>query len=457
MKRKLIVAVVMLCSALAKIPAQPVLQTLASNGPPANRLNIVVLSEGYTSNRMETFLADSTNALNALLEHQPYKEYRAFFNGFAIWVPSAQSGSDHPSYGQSRNTYFNSTYDAADRIITIPPDATGQGKVDALLRSLLPEYDLAILLVNDRTPGGSDGFGKTAISSTAVSSVEILTHETGHVLAGLGDEYDTPYPGFPDIEEPNTTRATALEQIKWKAWIAANTPLPTPATGAFSGVVGLFEGAHYHTKGWYRPQLDCAMRSQGTPFCEVCSEALILSVYREVRPVDAVIPPSTNISVAANDSLAFGLSLVEPATLAHQVQWFADGAALANATNRDLSLPPGSLGPGPHLISARVADKTPAVRTDPDSLLSQTITWSVSVNAVQAELRLDSIALLPGERVRFRVIGTAPGGFAIQQSSDLGSWSGIVTNTLAGGEYWHTNNAAEGEDGLFFRAVTPPR
>ena len=243
------------------------MQTILTNGPVSNRLNVVVLSEGYTTNQLSQFLLDATYAVNTLLSHPPYNEYRNYVNAFAIKVASVQSGSDHPYYSIYRNTYFNSTYDnSSDYLITIPPNfadanySHGQGKVDALLQTNMPDCHLPILLVNDITDGGSDGVNNTAIGSIGFELPEILTHETGHVLANLGDEYTTASPGFPDTEEPNTTRQTNRLLIKWKAWISTNTPIPTPPTSAYSSVVGLFQGAHYHPTQWYRPQLDCLMR-----------------------------------------------------------------------------------------------------------------------------------------------------------------------------------------------------
>ena len=113
---------------------QATIQTVLANGPISNRLNLVILSEGYTANQLAQFLVDATNAVNVLLSHPPYQEYRNYVNAFAIKVASTESGSDHPYYGQYRDTYFNSTYDSvADYLITIPAGSTGQGRVDALL------------------------------------------------------------------------------------------------------------------------------------------------------------------------------------------------------------------------------------------------------------------------------------------------------------------------------------
>ena len=103
----LIVAVVT-CGRLCAL-AQPSMQTILTNGPVSNRLNIVVLSEGYTSSQLAQFFVDATNAVNAVLSHSPYQEYRSYFNAFAIKVASNQSGSDHPASGVTKDTYFNST------------------------------------------------------------------------------------------------------------------------------------------------------------------------------------------------------------------------------------------------------------------------------------------------------------------------------------------------------------
>jgi len=441
--------------ALLGASAQPSMHTILSNGPVSNRLNIVVLSEGYTTNQLVRFLVDSTNAVNGLLSHQPYQEYRNYVNAFAISVASNQSGSDHPTYPLYRDTYFNSTYDpVSDRLITIPTNITGQGKIDAFLQSFMPKYHLPILLVNDPAYGGSDGFDKTAIASIGDSSFEILTHETGHVLANLGDEYTNAYPGFPDMEEPNTTRETRLGFIKWKNWISTNTPVPTPATGDYGSIVGVFNGAHYHTTNWYRSKLECAMNHFGVPFCEVCSEALVLGIYQRVRPVDAFVPASTNLSISSTQAITFNVSLLQPSTHNLSVQWFTNGIAVTGATNGSFTLFPETLGSGNHAISSVVRDETTLVRTDPSNLLAQIVMWSASVSLPQ--LQLDSPLMLAGGSFAFWITGNAPQGFVIQGSTNLVDWIPLRTNFLSAGKYGYTNSNAGSFPERYFRAMTPP-
>ena len=440
---------------LLPLSAQTNFVTIVTNGPASNRLNVVFLSEGYTSGQFGQFLTDATNTANNFLATAPFAEYAPYLNFFAIAVASVESGSDHPNDGSYKNTYFNSTYDVYN-FISIPSGASGQGKVDALLTTFLPTANLTILLVNDPNLGGSDGGGKTAITSIApVSLAYIPVHEAGHVLAGLGDEYTDANPGYPDIEEPNTTRETNRAAIKWRAWISTNTPVPTPPTGDYQPFVGLFEGAHYHVTGWYRPKLNCLMGSFYDYFCEVCSEALVLSIYRKVRPVDSFTPVATNLTVTSPSALSFTLTTLQPASHTLSFQWLTNGTSVAGATSSTFTIAPAALKNGtPNTIAVRIVDPTPLVRTDPSNLLSQTRSWTLNVSVPQ--LQLSAPRWLPGAKFAMRVTGVAPQGFAIQASTNLASWLSLSTNSLVNGQFDYTNSPGSNHPSQFFRAVTPP-
>jgi len=160
--------------------------------PTTNRINLVFLAEGYTAGQTAKFTNDARAVLQQLTTTPPFNEYSNYFNAFAVFVASVQAGSDHPASGIFRDTYFNSTYDSygIQRLVTIPPNdqdgdyANGLGKVDALLQALLPDYDVALLVVNDAEYGGSGG--TVLVTSTNPSSPEIGVHEFGHTFADLG-------------------------------------------------------------------------------------------------------------------------------------------------------------------------------------------------------------------------------------------------------------------------------
>jgi hypothetical protein len=451
------------CLALAAFWGSPglaqTLTTILNNGPTANRINIVVLSEGYQTSQLGTFLRDATNVVQSMLASPPYLEYSNYFNAFAIAVASNQSGSDHHTPTTTLvDTYFNSTYDSygVQRLVTIPPNdwdanyADGQGKVDALLRALMPEYDIPLMVVNDTQYGGSGG--SVLISSVNSASPEIVVHESGHNFGKLTDEYSSAYPGWVPVEYPNATAQTNRALIKWTAWIAASTPIPTPST--YTSVEGLFLGAEYQTSGWYRPKYDCKMNHLGIPFCDVCSEQLVKSTCETVSLLDAFSPAATNLSIGTGTPLAFSVVPLRPRTHSLSLQWFTNGTAVAAATNAGFSLLPASLRAGSNLLQVQVRDSTPLVRNDPQNVLSNSVAWMLNVSISQ--LQLTSARWLGGGKFTFAVVGVAPNGFVIQASSDLKMWVPVATNFLAGGSFQFTNSAAGTFPALYYRAAILP-
>lgn len=368
--------------------------TLRSNGPPDLRLNLVVIAEGYQDFERNRFLRDAQVVVDGILRTEPISFYQAHFNAFAVFVASAESGSDHPAEGISRDTYFNSTYDSYGirRLITIPPNnrdrdsSKGMGKVYSLLADLVPDYDLMALVVNDSEYGGSGG--PVLVVSTHEDSAEIAIHELGHTFAHLGDEYSDAYPGFPDIEEPNTTRETVRTRIKWNQWIDPTTSVPTPLEG-FGSVIGLFQGAHYHSSGWYRPKANCKMRTLDVPFCAVCAETLVLGIHQRIPQPSALSPPATDpVIVSIFEDQGFRLDVMPAVHESVSVVWKLNGVTLANPPEpAELRLTGGSLPLATNDLSASLLLSTPLVRNDPLQLLQPHIRWTV-VKDASAQPRL---------------------------------------------------------------------
>ncbi len=446
--------------------------TLATNGPASNRLCIVFLSEGYTNSQAGLFLTDCTNAMNSFFgggtytAEEPFLEYSNYFNAYAVFTNSAQSGSDHPMFAITKTTAFNSTYDAAnDKIITITNGPMGQGLVDGFMtNSSAPwssgRYKLPVMLVNEPfTEGGSGGV--TAIASTGGNFQGILVHESGHVLAGLGDEYPAD-PGGLDFSglpaEPNTTTNTAFAAIPWKLWIDTNaTPIPTPNDVLYFSDVGLFEGAHYNLTNWYRPKLNCRMRSvsTGVPFCEVCREALVKTFYSKVRGIESALPTNSALTLTTTQAVTFSVALLQPLTHTLSVQWQTNGVNVPNATNTSFNFNPASVTNGTYALRALVHDDTAWVRNDPAGMLYSTNTWNVTVALPQ--LWLESPQALAGGQFRFTVRGTGVTNFTIKTSTNLTGWASLSTNSLTGGQFNFTNSGLSNLPGRFYRAVAPPQ
>ena len=443
--------------------------TLRTTGSASNRLSIVFLAEGYTSAQTNLFLTDCTNALNAFFGggaytgEEPFVEYSNYFNAYAVFTNSAQSGSDHPRYSLVRTTAFNSTYDATlDYIITIPPGPTGQGLVDGFItNNAAPwsqaRYKLPVMIVNDVIKGGSGG--ATAIVSTGGDFQGVLVHESCHTLAGLGDEYEAD-PGGADYSnlpsEPNTTTNTTFNLIPWKSWIDTNTTaIPTPDYPTNAALVGLFEGAHYSPTGWYRPKRTCRMRSvtTGVPLCEVCREALVKTFYSKVRAIDSATPTNVSVNITSNALATFSVVPLQPLNHALAIQWQLNGTNLPGATNSVLNLQPESITNGAYSLRAVVRDNTDWVRNDPANLLASTNSWNLSIAVPQ--LWIESPAALAGGGFRFTVRGSAVTNFTIKASTNLANWTSLSTNTLVAGQLSFTNTS--GLPLRFYRTVAPPQ
>ncbi len=426
--------------------AQTSMQTLLTNGPAAKRVNVVFLSEGYTTNELGKFLTDAQAVLNNLLVTPPFRAYSNHFNAFAISVPSVESGSDHPATGIARNTYFNSTYDTSGiaRLLTI--NSTGRSRVNALLATYLPLYDIVAVIVNDPEYGGSGGF--PLVTSVNIASPEIAIHELGHSFSGLGDEYSDAYPGYPDVEEPNTTTQTSRAAIKWTSWIEPTTPVPTPATGGYSTVVGLFEGAHYHPTGWYRPKLNCKMRALSVPFCEVCAETLVKSVYGQIRPIESIAPATNNvISLTNSGAITLGITNLSPVAHALQTQWFVNNTPVIGATSTLFSVTGFGLPAGTNLVRVEVADPTTYVRNDSAQVLKDRRTWRVAAVIIPPRLAVT--------RAGGQVLISWPtgyNGFRLETSPSLNppTWSPMFTIANETNIIWPST-----ADTAFFRMRWP--
>lgn len=360
--------------------AQSTLFTVQNNGPRSKRINFVFLSEGYTTAQLPAFAGHVNTAINYLFSREPWQRYRSYCNVFRIEIASTQSGTDNGSAGTAVTTYFNSGFNTPSVTQLLTIDSTGQNRAYALMNTHVPEYDVPIVIVNDTKYGGSGG--SISITSTNSSSAQIAEHEIGHSFANLADEYDNDYPGYTPSEKPNNTAVTSRNLIKWRSWIAAATPIPTPEGGAFGSAVGLFEGSMYRTVGQYRPHDNSLMRNLNRPTGEVNSQQFVISIYGQVSPVESYTPATLTRTVTQSlQTLDFSVvpkipSLAPPLT----VEWRMDGQPVSGATTESFSLLSDVFGNGSHTVSARVKDPTAYVRDDPADLLGETITWTLNLS-----------------------------------------------------------------------------
>ena len=444
-----LVQVVIAMAVAAAIPAfgQASMMPLLPNGPTSDRINLVILSEGYTEAELAQFRTDATNTLAALFSNSPIAGYQEHFNAFAISVASAESGSDHPSRGIYRNTYFGSSYDNAGiaRYLTVPQ----RQPVYNILYQFIPQYDLVVILVNDEEYGGSGGRFMTISKHSATA--EIVRHELGHSFANLGDEYTTGESA--GYELPNATQDTDRNLTKWSSWIEGGTAVPTPVSPSTDSKVGLFEGAHYNSAGWYRPKSNCKMRSLGADFCEVCKEALVKAVYAQSRPLRSQEPASFLANLVAASSQTFRVKTTTPPGQPMEIRWILNGTPMGE-TSSNLVLTAAQLNPGTNFLQVNIADRTSLVRSDPDALLQASHTWQVVLEA-SSQLRIERPTRLQDGRMVFNVVGTAANGMRIETSSNMTTWTPVATYGSLDGTLSITNSPANGSVTIM-RAVCLP-
>jgi hypothetical protein len=364
---------------LAALPAaaQHALHELEINGPSDNRIDFLIMGDGYTAAEQEAFLADAEGVIDGVFAQPPFAPYRPFFDFRAIASVSAESGSDHPSDGVDADTAFGCGFECfdIDRLICCDDAA-----VFAAADALAPEHDAILLLVNDPEYGGSGG--AYAIASLSFWTEAMVMHELGHSFAGLADEYEDPYPGFPfEDVYPNVSTTWGPGDLKWAAFVEDDTPLPTPEPDPIVdplGPVGAYEGACYQSTGLYRPVPACLMRTLENGPCPVCAQALVLAYHGYVELIDAAAPADDSVSGAVGDVLDFAVDAVEPVPTTIAYDWLLDGESIGDAAA--LALPIECLAPGAHALVAEVRDETDLVFEiyDPEELLFASRAWTVT-------------------------------------------------------------------------------
>lgn len=249
------------------------------NGSFENKVDIVIIPEGYTYQDSIKLINDVGRFKEYLFNTSPFKENQEKFNINLVFSWSEERGTDIPPKNIWKNTVVNSRFYTfyLDRYLM-----TSDNKTLRNIASNVP-YDQIYILVNTDKYGGGAIYNHYAVCvSDNIYSEYIFTHEFGHSFAFLADEYynsEVAYDNFYryDIEplEPNITTLIDFES-KWKNMIEGDIPIPTQGTKEYLNKVGVFEGGGYSAKGIYRPQLDCTMKSISVDnFCEVCKSAII--------------------------------------------------------------------------------------------------------------------------------------------------------------------------------------
>jgi len=107
MKTQLAMVLLYCVASIAPAMAQTV-ANIYSSGDPANRIDIVIVGEGYTSSESTKFAADATSLVNGFLKGEIYDDYTSYFNVWSLFTPSIESGASHQEFTPPvvKNTAF---------------------------------------------------------------------------------------------------------------------------------------------------------------------------------------------------------------------------------------------------------------------------------------------------------------------------------------------------------------
>jgi len=295
---------------------------ILENGPSSQKVDIVILGDGYSTAEMEKFRNDAKRLTAVLLSVEHFKSGKSDLNIRAIETPAAQSGVNKPHPGVFKRTPLSVSYGIFD---SERYALTFDNKTVRNIASEVP-YDFMVILINEKTYGGGGIYNLyTTVSADNKFADYIIVHELGHHMGALADEYYTSSVSYEaqkvTVEpwEPNVTALLDKDNLKWKSVMEPGTPLPTPwnkevfdkfgykiqkerdslrkakvpesvmedlftrqlkqenqffSSEKYKDKVGAFEGANYTQFGLYRPQLDCIMYTRHIKFCKVCRKSL---------------------------------------------------------------------------------------------------------------------------------------------------------------------------------------
>lgn len=407
------------------------LRPLQVTGPPEERLNLVIMGDGYTAGEMDDFRADIDRNLNVMWAHEPFRSYRDYFNVYALEIPSDVSGiSCDPDDGNvRRDTPLHLEYadecpaDPLARGITYREPEGHEARTRYLQEHVAPELGIpadaqnlqTLALANTFTYGGIGGRHATTSGGSPQGPL-ISLHELGHSLGNLQDEYpyrSRPTPGGPwcDPEEtdssdrdfcrePDSVHHTRMsaeemkgEKAKWWRWLGEEST--AGGTIRAAGPDG-YESGLYASEEIWRPSEHSMMRMIGYPMDQVSREHMTGRITGLRDAGEMPLNATPDDEVGPEDVL--WVETMHPRYHRIDVTWEVNGEEVSGAAGSvHLDLAELDVAEG-DTVRVTVSDPTEFVR-DPQLAngprMTQTREWTVGEP-------------LPDEPVDLRITGSTP-------------------------------------------------
>jgi MYXO-CTERM domain-containing protein len=329
---------------------------IQESGDQADRLDLVVLGDGYTADQLGDFAADTDWIIAYLLEREPYGAYKGLFNIWRVDLASTDSGVSHREIEPAvdRETALGCYYGCADiaRLVCCDDDA-----VLSTVAQTVPDAEGVLVLINDPAYGGAGGFNYATAYVGEADGRQVAAHELGHSLIGLWDEYGYGIAGTGD--GPNCASDPAGH---WPSWEGTD------------GVASFQECTYIDH---YRPtENQCMMRSLRDDYCPVCREQAVLAMYGRLPGLieEVSVPPGTPIDAEGPVQITATPYITD---VPLNYEWTVDGVLVGEQATFDAACV--SVG---ETLSLTVYDPTHFVREDPAGLLIEDVgSWPILAGA----------------------------------------------------------------------------
>jgi hypothetical protein len=354
---------------------------LENHGPPANRLNYVIVADGYSQAELQANGTLDQHLQAAMTKRfsepfgQPYLRYRKFVNICVLRIASS------PICGSSA---FGCCGDDDSRLANCNTQSVNSAISQNLPASF--EVDWRAVVLNGSSWWNSGGTIMMWSGGNPDAGGAAL-HEGGHGHNQLSDEYGNCEQSRVSREAAygvNVSLTNGMSGGKWDGWIGYNH---TPGTG----MQGFFACDGGQT---WRPSQNSMMNSlfgtnPNTSYNPVSREKIAMDIWRVVAaPYDSVMPAAGPVTNPAS----LTVNVIDPEVI--NVDWTVDGAVVARDGGPTYNIGAANLSPGMHTVTARAYDNADMnlVRQVPGTTFyrqywgagamghsDKTVTWNVTI------------------------------------------------------------------------------
>lgn len=216
--------------------------TLLNNGDPADRFDVVIVSEGFQKKELGVFDAYAEHLSTGLLDMAPFRQVKSLINVHVVRTVSVDSGiTNFPTIGVPKKTLFDVRGDFDG---TGFPGYFGTDTPEAIWRAAeviapLDQLELFVVILNAQGEGASGFFDQrlalTALWGSKPEFLRFAAHECGHAIANLAEEYIGCSPHDDSRLHPNqaTEEDRSAGTVWWKSLAKASE---LKADGSFRAV-----------------------------------------------------------------------------------------------------------------------------------------------------------------------------------------------------------------------------